>query len=454
MRIAIVIPEHLSGRSFLQPPLGIALCATHLRLDGHEVRLIDNRIENMSFGLLAARIKGADLVVIPTTLYDCMQNYWVDFRIQYAIKTINHIKRNLPDTTIVICGSHGTVRPHLILRDTLTDIVLLGEYEKTLRLLAKTIECERGLADVPNLIFRREDALVSTRYDESFFHPEVEDNVFPDYSDMDFGKYYHDDYINNQHVKGRRWGTILSSRGCPYNCLFCYNFFGKNVRLRSPESVADELEFLQNKLGLRGVFFIDSTFGLDRPWVFQLCEQIKRKSLTIPWNIQSRCDLLPLDLLKEMKSANCNRIWVGIESFDVNILRVIRKGCDVQTVEDFLEDARAVGLKIGAFVNFGLPGETLSSVNHTINKLRWWGLTYTKSIVIASPKFGTDYYKIAKKQYPYIGNNWSDINAISGLVGNEMKPHILRNIVNLMYERSFIYGKACPRITDRGIEYA
>jgi anaerobic magnesium-protoporphyrin IX monomethyl ester cyclase len=450
MKIAFVIPEHLSGRSFLQPPLEMALCSSLLRRDGHEVRLVDNRIENMPLSLLTSKIKGSDLIVIPTTLYDCMQNYWVDFRIQYAIRTINEIKANIPDATVVICGSHGTVRPDLVLRDTLADIVLMGEYEETLQLLAQTMQANKPIHDVPNLVLKRGNEVITTRHDEAFFHPEPNETLLPDYSDIDLDKYYHDGYINNQHVKKVKWGTILAGRGCPYNCLFCYNFFGKNLRLRSPESVVAEMEFMQNTLNVQGIYFIDSVFGVDSGWIFQLCELIKERKLQITWNIESRCDLLnSIDLLKSLKESNCHRIWVGIESFDSNILKNIRKGVTLETIESFLENAKSVGLEVGSFINFGLPGETLDSANYTISKLQLWGLTYTKSIIIASPKYGTDYYTIAKEQYPYIGSGWNDLNAISGLVANEMKPHILKNIVNLMYDRDFIFSNSVVQIINQ-----
>jgi len=270
----MIIPEHLSGRSFLQPPLDMALCKTYLRQSGHEVQLIDNRIECLPFHMLIARIKDAELIVVPTTLYDCMQNYWVDFRYKYAEKTINYIKKSLPYIKLVVCGSHATVRPDLMLRDTLSDVLLLGEYEKTLCLLAETLKNKRSMFNVPNLILRIKGETFFTKYDDSFFHPEPENNILPDYSHMNFDEYYHEEYINNKHLKSSRWGTILAGRGCPYNCLFCYNFFGKKLRLRIPDSVVDELMFMQNKARLKGVYFIDSTFGLNEDWVFQLCDLI------------------------------------------------------------------------------------------------------------------------------------------------------------------------------------
>jgi len=449
MKIALIIPDHLSGRSFLQPPLEMALCSSYLKRDGHEVLLIDNRIRKMPLDLLVSKVKGANLIVIPTTLYDCMQNYWVDFRVQYALKTINGIKARTPDIPVVVCGSHGTVRPDLILRDTLADIILLGEYEETIRLIAKALQGSGSVEDVPNLVIRKGAQAIETRYDKFLFHPEPCETVFPDYSDINLEMYYHDDYAYNKHVKATKWGTVLASRGCPYNCLFCYNFFGKNLRLRSAESVIAEMDFMQNEMNARGLYFIDSTFGIDSAWLFELCELIKARKLQIPWNIESRCDLLnSIDLLKKLKEANCHRIWVGIESFDSNILRIARKSVTLEVIESFLENVRLVGLDVGAFINFGLPGETLDSVNYTIRKLHEWRLTYTKSIIIANPKYGTDYYTIAKRQYPYIGGNWSDLNAISGLVANEMTPHVLKNIVNLMYDRGFIFSDLAPRIVD------
>lgn len=440
MNISIVIPEQLSGRSFLQPPWGMLLLKTIIEAEGYQVTLIDNRVYNYPLNRLAKKCQKTDIIIIPTTLYDCMQHYWLDFRLHIALCTIDALKKNHPSAKVIVCGSHGTVRPDLLMRDTLADIIVKGEYENTIPLLIKAINNHRPLYSVPNICFRSNNKIIETEYNEILFHPSFGEICYPNYTDLNFKFYYHDLYRNNIHIKGRRWGVLIASKGCPYHCSFCYNFFSSNVRKRKPESIVQEMEVLEKDFLLDGVYFLDSTFSIDKKWVFDICKIIKNKKLKIKWGFESRCDLLPKDLLLEVKSANCRRILIGIESFSDVILEKIRKDITSKEIINCLSNIKDVDLETLAFINIGLPGETVETLQTTLDNIHSQKLFYTKSIITAQPKFRTEYYNIAKKQFPNIGNNWSDLMALTGIVDNEMTPSILEKTTNLLKSRDFIYN--------------
>lgn len=446
MNISIIIPEQLSGRSFLQPPWGILLVKSILEVENYHISLIDNRIFNYPTSLLIKKIEKTDIIVIPTTLYDCMQHYWLDFRLHIAFFTINAIKKAYPTKKVIIIGSHGTVRPDLIMRDTLADIVIKGEYEKTLPLLVNSIKNNNPLNKVPNIYIRDKQKIVETQFDNNLYHPQFGEIDFPKYTDINFNLYYHDLYKDNIHSKGRSWGVLVAGKGCTYKCTFCFNFFSSNVRRRTPESVVNEMEILEKRFKLQGVYFLDSTFTLNKKWVFEICRIIKSKKLKISWGFETRCDLLSKELLLEVKSANCSRILIGIESFSDTILKRIKKDITSKEILNCLANIKDVGLETLAFINIGLPGETIETLQTTLDNIHSQKLFYTKSIIIAQPKFGTEYYNTAKKQFPNIGNSWNDLLAITGIVDNEMTPSILEKTVNLLRSRDFIYSDKCPSL--------
>ena len=448
MNIALIVPEFLSGSSFLQPPLDLLYCAARLKKSGFGVVTIDCRAKSIPYTILNKMLEQIDIVIITTSPYDQVQNYFVDYRFQNAVRTINYIKSLNEQRFVIVCGSHGTVRPDIILRDTYADIVVRGEYERTLEKLVEAIANKSNFGSIPNIVYRTINGSVRTMEDVNTYHISDFGSIFPDYDQIDFSEYYGDKYINNQPVKQKNWGVIQASRGCPYNCTFCYNFWGRKVRKRNPDSIVEELEILEKKYGVNHVFFIDFTFTLDYDWVSNICKRIRKKDLGIKWTVETRCDLLNNEILFDMKSANCEQIWLGVESFSNEIVRSTRKytcaDLSIQAIKSVINS----GIDPSVFIMLGLPGESVTTINQTIMHLHNLKVPYTKSIIISTPRFGTDYYTLAKKQFPFLGETFQDLDAVKGLVANDMAPHYLIETVSLMKNRKFVFNETCPQINS------
>ena len=447
MKIVLIVPEFLSGSSFLQPPVGLLTCATMLEREGHSVDVIDMRVQSLPLQWLARRILGADFVVITTTPYDQVQNFFVDYRLHYAIRTINFLKERFPGVPLAVCGSHGTIRPDLIVRDSQADIVIIGEYELTITRLARAIAERVSLETVPNIVLRIDSSdFYRTPEDPEALHLVIPDDLMPAYDKVDMYAYYGDLYMNNEPVKGRHWATIQGSRGCPYSCSFCFNFWGKQVRKRSVESVVSEMKLLEQEYHVEQLFFIDFTFTLDRVWVLDICEQVRKEGLKIHWSVETRCDLIDRELAQMMAKANCRRVWLGVESFDENIVRGVGKYNSTDVIDEAIDAVKLSGIDLSIFIMLGLPGETSKTLNKTIRSVYNFKTSYTKSIIVSTPRFGTMYYELAKREYPYLGSCWEDLNAVKGLVANEMRPSILQKAISILKDRSFIYKPTCPEI--------
>jgi len=138
-----------------------------------------------------------------------------------------------------------------------------------------------------------------------------------------------------------------------------------------------------------------------------------------------------------MERANCNSIWLGIESFNDDILKINNKGHDTKTILNALNLVGKTSIQPKAFIMLGLPGERIDTINSTLQKLNELNLPYTKSIITATPRYDTEYYKMAIHQFPFLEESWHNLNLVKGLVSNEVNHDILQEAIYIMKERNF-----------------
>lgn len=434
----MVVPNFLSGKSFLQPPLDTLYASSFLKNNGYEVRLIDNRVENYPLKALVERFHEFDIIVVSTCPYDVSQNYFVDYRIHHAIKTVNEFKEKNPEIPIIICGPHGSVRPDLMFKESKADIVVRGEYEKLLPRIIDALSEGKPLEKIPNIVVRKNGRLVFTQINQELLHPRIDYFPLPDYSLIKFRSYFGDIYVDNKPMRKWNWAVILAQRGCPFNCLFCFKFFGNRIRQRSPESIVREMSILENEHGLDTCFFLDYNFTMHEKWVINLCRLMRKSGVNLRWMVQTRCDKISRDVLKEMQKSGCFHIWLGIESFSSRIQKMLRKYENSACIYQAIKKIRETEISVGGFIMLGAPGETIDILAKTIRSISKLKLIYTKSIIVATPLYGTDYYELAKKEYPSIGNSWDDIMAIRGLVANSIKPRHILTAIDILSRREYI----------------
>lgn len=190
----------------------------------------------------------------------------------------------------------------------------------------------------------------------------------------------------------------MTSRGCPFKCIFCSQgkTFGTKVRFRSAKSVIDEIEDIVNNYGIKHFAFIDDTLTLNNERVKQICNGILERSLDVTWEGWTRANTLNESLLRLMKKAGFVRISFGIESGNENILKIIKKGVNLKELENAYKLAKKVGLETRGSVMIGHPFETKETVKDTfryIKKLKYCDQIFLN---ISTPYPGTELYEMAK----------------------------------------------------------
>jgi len=199
---------------------------------------------------------------------------------------------------------------------------------------------------------------------------------------------------------GRRYTWVLTNRGCPYSCTYCFEgvVWGKSVRYRSAESIYRELEYLAEH-DVHNVLFLADLFTFDRDGVLRLCDLIIQRGLKIRWTCNSRVDTIDEQMMIRMKRAGCWLIAFGIESGSQTILDNVKKDARVEDARQTIRLCHRHGLKTWGYFIIGLPGETRQTVRETID--------FAKSIPldialfhVAMPYAGTEFY------FQAVANGW------------------------------------------------
>jgi len=267
--------------------------------------------------------------------------------------------------TIIAVGQDVTARPEeYIFIDSPIDIILLGESEINLLKFLEKFKTERDLAKL-----KQEYAVDITSLAPAIVS-DLDNLPFPSYRKIELRKYIFPYPIRLNKIL--RWGHILSSRGCPYECIFCSQTiresYGTQIRLRSAENVVDEIEYLKLQ-GANVISFDDDAFTNSRTHVFAVCEEMKRRKGKIPWLVHAKVDDLDVDLMREMKDAGCLLLRLGIESGSeriVNILKKTDKDNWIEKSKEVIAKAKELDMAVATLFLVGNPSETEEEIKKTI----------------------------------------------------------------------------------------
>lgn len=418
-KICLFIPEYLSGLSFLQPPLGLMTISSLLSNMGVVSDIFDNRAWHYSEQQQLEYLKQYDVILINSTPIDQVQNYFVDYRYALTIKIAKHIKKMYPQKKLIFCGSHGTVRGDLVEKEKFADYILQGEYEYQ---AAKLIDCLiKGdfINSIPNIAYWNGSGYQYTYKSEEQLHPELREDIYPDYNSIDLHGYYGNYHYKGVNVKKEHWSILMTSRGCPFKCIFCYKFFGNKIRRYSIDHVINEMRHMK-KHSIDSFFVIDQLFTSDKKFIKELCLQMINEAFDFHWSCQTRIDQIDKELLAIMKQAGCNGIWMGVESVTDGVLSLNQKGTTQKQIIECIKMVRDEDINFNTFFMLGMPGETMQSLSDMYNFISDNHLPCTKSFMVCTPRYGTKMCEMAQEEYPDIMDDFFVLNNYKGLVNNKV----------------------------------
>ncbi len=366
------------------PPLGIGYLASSLKANGFDrIKLLDGAsmvINEEDFVRLVLE-DSPDLIGISCMTASSREAY----RLARKIKEISN-------TLIVIGGPHVTdFGKEVLLDEKAVDLAVTGEGEETIVELCKRLNESRNLSGVKGVIFRDKDEIIENGPDIS--KGPLDDIPMPARELYDNSLYCP---LPNSY-KRLPSTTIITARGCVYRkCAFCYTggMQGQPFRRHSVKRVIEEIKILVNKYGIKEVQFLDSIFVLNREWVKEFCETIKRENIDITWNCTAKANMVDPEILETIADAGCYSIFYGFESGNQDLLDIIQKGITIQQIKDAAKWTHNAGMDIrGSFI-LGLPGETPEKANKTIDLAVELDLAYAQ-FNLAFPFKGTKMYDFA-----------------------------------------------------------
>ncbi len=432
MKVAFVLPYLMSSKTFLQPPVEFYTSKKLLNNEGIEADVFDFRITKPTSDETLAIISAEkyDLIVVTTSPYDMCQMYHSDYRLTYSIHVIKKLAENI-QVPIVLVGAHSNLMPEEMLRATLADYIVVGELEKNILNIARAIHKGENIEHCSNLIYLKDNKLIRTEYIKELAFSDAEELGCGDWSGVDFSKYFGYYYLDGKMKPKNNWGVILGSRGCSYDCSFCYNFFGKRIRFRSPESIVAEMKTLKEN-GCEIIFFLDMIFTVNQERTKALCKLIIEENVDIKWICQTRCDCVSAELLEIMHKAGCYAIQYGVESFDDDVLRGLNKRIDCNTILEALCNTRDSSIIPSAFLMVGTPFDTDKSMRDTIRMLEKEKIPFIP--IIYTPRYGS---VLGNRIAGNFGNKtWREMLNLRGYLSGKS------DITNMIKHHSILKGEA------------
>jgi len=356
----------------MSPPLGLLYLASAVRhwcRTPWAVRFIDLGLEGADWKTALARLLDeCRPAVVGLSALTCEAGL--------AHRVLRFIgERSGPDgdrPLTLLGGPYATSSPGPALERAAGDLdaLLVGEGELALPALLDRL-VEKGRDDPPALFDRDEGWCVDGAGEASRPAGRVADLdsiPFPAWDLLPPLERYAEQPNWNGMLKGRPYMTVLTSRGCPYHCSYCHRFFGRQVRLRSPENVVREIGLLQAEHGVREIHITDDIFNIDRKRAKAICDGIHaldgRVHIAFPNGI--RGDLLDRELLEKLARAGTYKINFGVETATPRLQEEIGKRLDLGKLEQAVRLTRRLGMIPIGFFMLGFPGESREEMQQTI----------------------------------------------------------------------------------------
>ncbi len=329
-------------------PLGLTSLAGYLRREGVEVLIEDCIVQPHSMARVREILNRYQPDVVGATA--------VTMNVKAALRILADYKKEQPDLVTLMGGPHVTFDAENILSlHPFVDCIVRGEGEITCTELLEALDGNTSLGNIEGISYRSKGTVVHNR-DRAFIQ-DINVLPFPALDLVPLSKY-----------RGMGFPiTMVTARGCPYECIFCVGrrMVGRRVRYFDVQRVADEFEALSG-LGFSVICIVDDLFTANKARCMEICDEILRRGISHLWSAFSRVDTISEELLVRMKAAGCMGLCFGIESGNQAILDRIKKKTTLEKCRRAAEMCHSAGIDPWMSFILGLPGETPETARETM----------------------------------------------------------------------------------------
>ena len=372
------IPSVVDEERGYNPPLGILYVAAYARENTpHKIRVIDAVVEELDYPALKSRIalEKPDVVGITATTFTLVD----------ACETARIVKEIDREIKVVMGGPHPYIYPQETINLPGVDFLVLGEGEEVFSALVNNLHNPAALRKIQGIVFKHGGEIINTGNPPLI--EELGSLPFPARDLTPYEKYY------SLIAKTQPVTTMITSRGCPFKCLFCDRpHLGKRFRPRPAVNVVDEMESCVG-LGIHEILIYDDTFTVKKERVFEICREIRERGLNVGWDVRARVDTITPEMLKAMKDAGCERIHYGVEAGSPEVIKTLRKGITVEQVRRTFRETKDAGISTLAYFMIGSPGETRAQMEESLRLAAELAPDYLH-LAITTPFPETDLYRM------------------------------------------------------------
>ncbi len=368
------------------PQLGIGYIAAVLEQNGYHVKIIDAYILKIQIPHLLSIIKSEkpDIIGITSNIYTA----------KYACYTAYKLKRDFPPIPIIMGGAYPTVAFQLLLENHFADFVVIGEGEKTIiNLLEEFQKTKPAYRNVLGIAFIDHGAIIKTPGRP--FIEDLDSLPFPAWHLFPPLKHY----SNLRGVTKKPYLPIMTSRGCPYECIWCTKYVhGRKSRTRSSESILAEIKYFVNKFGVKEFAIMDDNFTVSPKRVKEVCVLLLKEKIQVSINLYNgiRADAISGDILKFLQAAGLNRVTVGVEAGNDCMLKSIKKHLTLAQARTAVKVIKSHHLLCDAYFILGLPEDTPRTMLQTIEFAKELDPTHAYFFIM-TPFLGTELYDIVQR---------------------------------------------------------
>ncbi|MFX1402789.1 MAG: B12-binding domain-containing radical SAM protein [Promethearchaeota archaeon] len=419
--------RQLANADHIYPPLGMCYVSAVLKKENYDVEIIDQAAMGLSLPEITKWIKKKDPDVLGFSTLTASGSGIS------AAKTSKEVKEWNPNVKIVFGNRHATVNDYRILNKyPYVDICVGDEGEYTFLELIRAFEKNKVLKNVEGITYRDNGHIIRNK--KRNLIKNLDALPFPDRKSLNFN--YKGTYANLEFAP-EGFTSMVSSRGCPYQCSFCYGSRSSGFRTRSVENIIEEVLYLESE-GFSYVNFVDDNFTFSKKRVIKLCQLIRKNKIEMNWVCEGRVNQVSDQMLREMQRANFRIMCFGVESANQRILDYYNKGITPQQSILAIKKARKAKIPylLGSFI-VGAPNETYEEIYKT--------LKFPQKLNIDFPLFnllgtmpGTDIWdEMVRKNILDEEKYWEEGVHISDIDPNGVQTEVISNLILNMLKKFF-----------------
>lgn len=288
-------------------------------------------------------------------------------------KSMHEIAEFVKENTkakVIVGGAYPTYYYQNILKDKNIDICVIGEGEKTFLKIIKYYENKIDISEIPSIAYVDKTGIKINHKKE--IYDNLDELPFPDYQSIDVYKYQK--LVNSSiYTYGLKTMTIYTSRGCPFDCIFCHKVHGKSFRAHSPKRVIEEIKYLHDAYGIKAIDIMDDIANFN-PNRFNDILKMFKKELPQDTFLYFSGGLSAKTLTEEnieiMSQSRVKYFAIAVESGSERVQKLIKKNLDLKKTKELIDYAVKKGLYIHGLFMIGFPFETQKDVEQTIDFMK------------------------------------------------------------------------------------